>query len=230
MKLIQKLLFDITEGILHLTLFNQKQYKIAMINAMQVSHATINEDLFLELNSYEGMEGALEFGQRYMRYLTPVDAEKNCIVAPTTPLEVKIKPIEVLTKEIYSDLGSSFVEQIEYYPQVEVMVVTLESGNTYNYWVEREYLEDFLVAPSKGKYYNSQIKGNLHVVSFGFVENTKKNIVDGAEYYVVINNSNFAFALYVYTLDEDGDASGYASIATYDTEIAALEMVTSLPF
>ena len=220
MKLIQKLLFDITEGILHLTLFNQKQYKIAMINAMQVSHATINEDLFLELNSYEGMEGALEFGQRYMRYLTPVDAEKNCIVAPTTPLEVKIKPIEVLTKEIYSDLGSSFVEQIEYYPQVEVMTVTIDGGKEYHYWIERESLDYFLNASSIGMYYNQQVKGSkLKISNWGIVEKT-------TDYkYYVITDEKTDFILWCY--DENVRCE---SLGRFTTEAKALNLVLNIPF
>jgi hypothetical protein len=58
-------------------------------------------------------------------------------------------------------VNSSFIEQITYYPQRSILVVTIQTGIPYEYHnVPFQRVAGFLKSRSKGKYFNKFIKKN----------------------------------------------------------------------
>ncbi len=56
--------------------------------------------------------------------------------------------------------SSSVIEFLDYFEEEKVLEIYFLSGNSYVYFeVEPEVYQQFLNADSKGRFYNSQIKG-----------------------------------------------------------------------
>jgi len=61
---------------------------------------------------------------------------------------------------IRQPLSSSAIRSAGHDPEKQILEIEMTSGNVYRYaGVDENTFQDFLAAPSAGKFYNQQIKG-----------------------------------------------------------------------
>lgn len=70
----------------------------------------------------------------------------------------------------YINVNSTNLSQVGYDPDTKMMDVTFQSGLTYRYFeVEQILFERLAIAPSKGQYFNTWVKGQYKYERLGKV-------------------------------------------------------------
>lgn len=58
----------------------------------------------------------------------------------------------------YLPVDSSFIQAIAFLPPSTIMVTFKDTGKTYNYAGDRDLFDEFAAAPSKGQFFNANIR------------------------------------------------------------------------
>lgn len=246
MKLIKNLMFDVLLLSLYITFFDDKTVVIELEEMFDASKNDTLEGLFNELKTYEGMDGAMEFGKRYGDLVAKGARESYADVitkdfSDETTVE-PIKPTEVepelsvndqgLRFDKYDDFDSEFISSFIFYPDVNVVSVVFKSGTSVDYSVEgRSYIfEDLKEAYSKGSYYNQALKGICQKVEeIGLIDEDKQAANLGTHYIIVPHyhktfDMNLKYQLLIY---KNGELQ-----CTYDSteKTNLMDSVVTLPF